>query len=80
MFLWHTGSQERSRACAERALDQASADIASLTLLGWILICPHREAGVHHVEPEDLNQAVSLFEQALAKQPRHTEVIPSNAR
>ena len=74
MLLWHTGSQERARACAERALDQAPGDLASLTLLGWILMQPHRQADAHGVEPEELVQALSLFEQALSKQPRHIEV------
>lgn len=74
MFLWHTGSQERARACAERALEQAAGDFATLSLLGWILSCPHHEAAAHSVEPEDLDQASSLFEQALSRQTRHTEV------
>lgn len=75
MFLWHTGSQERARACAERGLEQAPGDTASLSLLGWILAHPHNNADLSSIEPEDLEQALSLFEQALTKQPRHTEVI-----
>lgn len=73
-FLWHTGSQERARACAERVLKQAPNDVASLALLGWILTRSHHEADTHAVEPEDLDQAISLFEEALSMQPRHTEV------
>ena len=73
-FLWHTGSQERARACAERVLQQAPNDVASLALLGWILARPHSEVDAHSVEPEDLDQAMGLFEQALSMQPRHTEV------
>lgn len=73
-FLWHTGSQERARACAERVLQQAPNDVASLALLGWILTRSHHEADAHTVEPEDFHQAVSLFQQALSMQPRHTEV------
>ena len=73
-FLWHTGSQERARACAERVLKQAPNDVASLALLGWILTRSHHEADIHAVEPEDLDQAMSLFEEALSMQPRHTEV------
>lgn len=73
-FLWHTGSQEHARACAERVLQQAPNDVASLALLGWILTRSHHEADAHTVEPEDLDQALGLFEQALSMQPRHTEV------
>ena len=75
MFLWHTGSQERARACAERALEQAPGDAASLSLLGWILIHqPHAGTDSSSIEPEDLEQAAGLFEQVLLKQPRHAEV------
>jgi len=75
MFLWHSGSQERARACAERALEQAPGDVASLSLLGWILIHhPHAGTDSSSIEPEDLEQAAGLFEQVLLKQPRHTEV------
>ena len=75
MFLWHTGSLERARACAERALEQAPGDAASLSLLGWILIHhPHAGADPGSIEPEDLEQAAGLFEQVWLKQPRHTEV------
>lgn len=75
MFLWHTGSQERARACAERALEQAPGDAASLSLLGWILIHhPHANTESSSIEPEDLEQAAGLLEQVLLKQPRHTEV------
>lgn len=75
MFLWHTGSQERARACAERALEQAPGDAASLSLLTWILIHhPHAGTDSSSIEPEDLEQAAGLFEQVLLKQPRHTEV------
>ena len=75
MLLWHTGSQERARACAERALEQAPGDAASLSLLGWILIHqPHAGTDPSSFEPVDLEQAAGLFEQVLLKQPRHTEV------
>ncbi len=74
-FLWHTGSQERARACAERALENAPGDAASLSLLGWILIHhPHAGTEPSSIEPEDLEQAAGLFEQVLLKQSRHTEV------
>ena len=73
-FLWHTGSQERARACAERVVKQTPNDVASLALLGWILTQSHYEAHFHTVEPEDLDQAMSLFKEALSMQPRHTEV------
>lgn len=55
-------------------LKQAPNDVASLALLGWILTRSHHEADIHAVEPEDLDQAMSLFEEALSMQPRHTEV------
>lgn len=75
MFLWHTGSQERARACVERALAQAPEDVASTSLLGWILVHnPLASTDSSSIEPEDLEQAGSLFEQVLSKQPRHTEV------
>lgn len=74
MLLWHIGSQEKSRACAERALEQASGDAQGMSLLGWILIHPHRGAHTSHVDHEDLVHALSLFEQVLAAQPKHAEV------
>ncbi|KAA6420554.1 MAG: tetratricopeptide repeat 21B [Trebouxia sp. A1-2] len=81
MFLWHTGSQERARACAERALEQAPGDAASLSLLGWILIHhPHANTESSSIEPEDLEQAAGLLEQVLLKQPRHTEALLGKAQ
>ena len=74
MFLWHNGSQEKARACAERALEQAPGDIQGLSLLGWILIHPHKCAHASHIDPEDLGHALSLFEQVLTAQSKHTEV------
>ncbi|DBB04932.1 TPA: hypothetical protein ACH3X3_010212 [Trebouxia sp. C0006] len=81
MFLWHTGSQERARACAARALEQAPGNAASLSLLGWILVHhPHPGTESSSIEPEDLEQAAGLFEQVLLKQPRHTEALLGKAQ
>ena len=68
-FLWHTGSQERARACIEHALDDAPGDAASMSLLGWILI--HATAG-NYVEPEaaDIEHASSLFTDVLQASPK----------
>ena len=74
MFLWHTGSQEKARACAERALEQAPGDIFGLALLGWILMHPDNGADSSSIEPDDLDHALSLFDQVLSRQPKHTEV------
>ena len=74
MFLWHTGSQEKARACAERALEQTPGDIQGLSLLGWILIHPHKGAHASHIDSEDSGHALSLFEQVLTAQPKHVEV------
>ena len=73
MFLWHTGSQERARSCAEHALDTAPGDPACASLLGWILV--HSTSGdLDERDAEDVEHASSLFEQALQKKPKHIEV------
>lgn len=77
MFLWHTGSQERARACIESALDTTPGDIACTSLLGWILIHPTAEETVQPDE-EDVEHAARLFEQTLHKSPKHVEVCTSH--
>lgn len=73
MFLWHTGSQERARACIEHAFDDAPGDAAGMSLLGWILV--HATAG-NCIEPEaaDIDHASSLFIDVLQTSPKHVEV------